>query len=114
MKELSIQIKVYPVSNMRQDVYRFMADEFEYTQVPESSAAGRCFNCNKDISISLPPTGVMKDFLAGRFCIVEFTDTRHRSFRIGDKKIPAIVSISPNLNSATLKIECKMLSSPLL
>ena len=28
MKELSIQIKVYPVSNMRQDVYRFMADEF--------------------------------------------------------------------------------------
>ena len=85
MKELSIQIKVYPVSNMRQDVYRFMADEFEFTPVPESSEAGRCF-----------------------------TDTRHRSFRIGDKKIPAIVSISPNLNSATLKIECKMLSSPLL
>ena len=35
MKELSIQIKVYPVSNMRQDVYRFMADEFEFTPVPE-------------------------------------------------------------------------------
>ena len=32
MKELSIQIKVYPVSNMRQDVYRFMADEFEFTR----------------------------------------------------------------------------------
>mgnify|MGYP006924825704 CR=1 FL=1 len=31
MKELSIQIKVYPVSNMRQDVYRFMADEFVVT-----------------------------------------------------------------------------------
>ena len=56
MKELSIQIKVYPVSNMRQDVYRFMADEFEFTPVPESSEAGRCFNCNKDISISLPPS----------------------------------------------------------
>ena len=40
MKELSIQIKVYPVSNMRQDVYRFMADEFEFTPVPESSEAG--------------------------------------------------------------------------
>lgn len=114
MKELSIQIKVYPVTSMRQDVYRFMADEFDFTPVPEFSEAGRCFNCNKDINISLPPSGVMKDFLAGRFCIVEFTDTRHRNFRIGDKKIPAIVSISPNLNSATLKIECKMLSSPLL
>lgn len=86
MKELSIQIKVYPVTGMRQDVYRFMADEFDFTPVPESSEAGRCFNCNKDINISLPPSGVMKDFLAGRFCIVEFTDTRHRSFRIGDKK----------------------------
>jgi hypothetical protein len=114
MKELSIHIKVYPVTRMRQDVYRFMADEFDFIPVPESSEAGRCFNCNKDINISLPPSGVMKDFLAGRFCIVEFTDTRHRIFRIGDKKIPAIVSISPNLNSATLKIECKMLSSPLL
>ena len=59
MKELSIQIKVYPVSNMRQDVYRFMADEFEFTPVPESSEAGRFFNCNKDISISLPPSGVL-------------------------------------------------------
>ena len=114
MKELSIQIKVYPVNNMRQDIYRFIGDEFDFTPVPELTEAGRCFNCNKDINISLPPSEVTKDFLSGSFCIVEFTDTRHRRFRIGDKKIPAIVSISPNLNSATLKIECKMLSSPLL
>ena len=46
MKELSIQIKVYPVSNMRQDVYRFMADEFEFTPVPESSDFFRpCLQC---------------------------------------------------------------------
>lgn len=35
MKELSIQIKIYPVTSMRQDVYRFMADEFEFTPVPD-------------------------------------------------------------------------------
>ena len=93
MKELSIQIKVYPVSNMRQDVYRFMADEFEFTPVPESSEAGRCFNCNKDISISLPPSGVMKDFLAGRFCIVEFTDTGVSGS--GTKKYPPLSRYRP-------------------
>lgn len=114
MRELSIQIKVYPVTAMRQDLYRFTADEFEFTPVPENSEAGLCFNCNKDITIDLPSSEVMKEFASGRFAIVEFSDTTHHSIRIGDKKIPAIVSISPNLNSAALKIECKMLNSPLL
>lgn len=114
MRELSIQIKVYPVNKMRQDIYRFTADEFDFTPISEMSEAGRCFNCNKDIVVSLPPSNVMSDFASGRFAIVEFTDTRHRNIRIGDNKIPAIVSISPNLNTATLKIECKMLKSPLL
>lgn len=114
MRELSIQIKVYPVNKMRQDIYRFTADDFTFSPVPKSSEAGRCFNCNKDITVDRPPENVISDFLPGRFAIVEFTDTRHRSIRIGDNKIPAIVSLSPNLNTATLKIECKMLKSPFL
>lgn len=114
MRELSIQISVYPVSKMRQDIYRFVADEFTFAPVPEDSEAGRCFNCNKDITVDLPPANVIQDFSSGRFAIVEFRDTRYRKFRVGDNKIPAIVSIIPNLNSATLKIECKMLKSPLL
>lgn len=114
MRELSIQIKVYPVNKMRQDIYRFTADEFDFTPVPETSEAGVCFNCNKDITIALPPSHVMSDFTSGKFSIIEFTDTRHRNIKIGDNRIPAIVSISPNLNTATLKIECKMLKSPLL
>ncbi|QUT46961.1 hypothetical protein INE88_03806 [Bacteroides eggerthii] len=114
MRELSIQIKVRPVNKMRQDIYHFTADEFTFSPISESSAAGRCFNCNKDITIDLPPENVITDFLPGRFAIVEFTDTRHRNIQIGDNKLPAIVAISPNLNSATLKIECKMLKSPFL
>ncbi len=97
---------------MRQDVYRFTADEFTFSPVQESSEAGRCLNCGKELTIGLPPQHVTADFLPGRFAIVEFTDTRHRNVRIGDNKLPAIVSISPHLNSATLKIECRMLHSP--
>lgn len=97
---------------MRQDVYRFTADEFTFSPLQESTDAGRCLNCNKDITIDLPPLDVTAEFLPGRFAIVEFTDTKHHNIRIGDRKLPAIVSISPNLNSATLKIECRMLRSP--
>lgn len=114
MRELSIQIRVIPVKQMRQDVYHFTADEFDFTPVPETSEAGRCLNCNKDITIELPSENVITDFFSGIFAIVEFTDTRHRNIQIGERKLPAIVSISPNLNSATLKIECKMLKSPFL
>lgn len=114
MKELSIQIKVHPVTTMRQEVYHFMAEEFEFTPLLENSEAGYCFNCNKDVIISLPPSEVTREFIAGRFAIVEFTDTKHRAYLVGDKKIPAIVSISPHLNTATLKIESTMLYSPLL
>lgn len=114
MRELSIQICIYPITPMRQEVYRLTADAFDFNPVPEDSEAGRCFNCNKDITIDLPNSNVLHDFANSKFAIVEFRDTRYRKFRVGDGKIPAIVAIFPNLNSATLRIECKMLKSPLL
>lgn len=114
MRELSIQIYIYPVTSMRQEVYRLTADAFDFNPVPEDSEAGLCFNCNKNITIDLPNSNVLRDFATSRFAIVEFRDTRYRKFRVGDGKIPAIVAIFPNLNSATLRIECKMLKSPLL
>lgn len=114
MKELSIQIKVHPVTKMRQEVYHFTAEEFEFSPLAEISEAGCCFNCDKDIVISLPPSEVTREFMSGRLAVVEFADTKRRVFRVGDKRIPAIVSVSPHLNTATLRIECKMLQSPLL
>lgn len=114
MRELSIQICIYPVTSMRQEVYRLTADAFDFNPVPEDSEAGRCFNCNKDITVDLPHDNVLRDFATSKFAIVEFRDTRYRKFQVGEKKIPTIVTIFPNLNSATLRIECKMLKSPLL
>ena len=40
MRELSIQLNVYPIAKMRQDIYRFIADEFTFSPVPEDSEAG--------------------------------------------------------------------------
>lgn len=114
MRELSIQVKVYPIAESLYDVYSFVAEEFSFAPVPENSEAGICFNCNKDITIELPEQHILKELASGKFAIVEFTDTMGRRIRIGDRKIPAIVSVSPNLNSAILKIECKMLNSPYL
>ena len=37
MRELSIQLNVYPIAKMRQDIYRFIADEFTFSPVPEDS-----------------------------------------------------------------------------
>ncbi len=114
MRELSVQIKVYPISLSSENPYRFTADEFTFDPVLENSEAGMCYNCNKDLIVELPTKEILASFSSGRFAIVEFTDTRNRKVRIGTNKIPAIVYLSPNLNSATLKIECKMLNSPLL
>lgn len=114
MRELSVQLVIYPITRMSQDVYRLTADPFEFNPVPEDSEAGRCFNCAKEITVDIPPDTILRDFSIGKFAIVEFRDTRYRKFQIGDNKIPAIVSLWPNLNTATLKIECKMLKSPLL
>ena len=68
MRELSIQLNVYPIAKMRQDIYRFIADEFTFSPVPEDSEAGRCYNCNKEITVDLPPADVIRDFFFGQVC----------------------------------------------
>ena len=70
MRELSIQLNVYPIAKMRQDIYRFIADEFTFSPVPEDSEAGRCYNCNKEITVDLPPADVIRDFSSGKFAII--------------------------------------------
>lgn len=72
MRELSIQLNVYPIAKMRQDIYRFTADEFTFAPVPEDSEAGRCFNCNKEITVDLPPEDVIRDFSSANLLSLNF------------------------------------------
>ncbi len=110
MKEFSIQLKVYPLSPMLESVYLFTADEFTFVPVPEDSEAGRCFVCDKEITIDQPGANTLGEFSVERTSVVEFRDTSGKKIRIE----PALVSILPNLNTATLKIESKMRRSPFL
>lgn len=114
MRELSIHIKVFMLNSKTQNPYTFIADDVSFSPVPEVSDAGTCYNCSVDIPIELPTPKILSAFSQGRFTQVEFTDTKGKRIRIGNKDTPAITSITPLLNSATLKIDCKMLESPLL
>ncbi len=113
MKELSIIISVTPVGKMNKGNYTFISDPFSFSPVIESTSAGNLFNCDKDITIELPDRDTIKEFQPGRSAIVSFRDTSGRAITIGTQEMPATLSISPNLNSATLILKCKMLHSPL-
>lgn len=113
MSEFSILVKVFP---LRSDVgagYTFMADEFDFVPQPEDSEAGRCYVCDKDIVCQPVSADVIRAFEGGIWAKVLFRDTRGRVFTIGTDTVPATVSISPHLNTVTLQIRCRMLSSPL-
>lgn len=113
MSEFSILIKVFP---LRSDVgasYTFIADEFDFVPQPEDSEAGRCYVCDKDIVCQPVSADVIRAFEGGIWAKVQFRDTRGRSFTIGTDTVPAVVSLSPNLNTLTLQIRCRMRTSPL-
>lgn len=113
MKELSIIISISPVTKMKKGSYTFIADPFTFTPTIEKTAAGNLFNCNHDITIECPDNDTIQEFHTPRSIILSFRDTFGREIKVGTQDIPAYLSISPNLNSVTLKIECKMLYSPL-
>lgn len=112
MKELSINILITPCTKMRKESYRFIANEFSLAPTIESSSAGNLFNCNTDIVIDRPDKDTLQEFTSGRKVTIQFTDTSNGKVILGNNDMPAIVSINPYLNSAKLKIECKMLQSP--
>ena len=112
MKELSINIVVTPCTTMRKESYRFIADEFSLAPTIENSSAGNLFNCSTDIVIDRPDKDTLQEFASGRKVTVQLTDTSNGKVVLGNNDLPAIVSICPYLNSARLKIECKMLQSP--
>lgn len=114
MKELSIIISITPVTKMKKDKYTFIADPFTFTPSVEKSSAGNLFNCNQDITIECPNDDIINEFHLGRYAIVSLQDTSTRAIVVGTQDMPATITICPNLNSATLKIECKMLCSPFL
>lgn len=113
MRELSILIKVTPLRSGVGSTYTFMADEFDFVPQPEDTDAGRCYVCDKDIVCQPVEADVIRAFGGGIWAKVQFRDTRGRSFTIGTDTVPALVSLSPNLNTLTLQIRCRMRTSPL-
>lgn len=115
MKELSIRIQVSPVKTMRKESYHFMTcDYFTFQPSLTISDAGSVYVCDLDLNIDRPYTDDMIDFSILRSCIVNFTDSAGNPITIGTDDIPAKVIISPYLNTAVLKIQCSMLTSPLI
>ena len=112
MKEQSINILVTPCTKMRKESYRFIADEFSLAPTIENSSAGNLFNCSTDIVIDRPDNDTHQDFASVRLVTVQLADSSIGKVVFGNNDLPAIVSICPYLNSARLKIECKMLQSP--
>ena len=114
MNELSIVLKFVSLGGMKKDSYFFMADSFTFTPAVSDAASGRLFDCSKDITIETPSPSTQQEFSITRSGILFLKDSTDQLFRIGSDEIPASISIIPNLNSSTLKISCKMLTSPYL
>lgn len=115
MKELSVRIQVHPVKAMRKESYEFMtSDYFTFVPTLSISAAGHVYVCDLEVNIDKPVPDDIIDFSIFRSCIVKFTDSTENPIKIGTEEIPAKVIISPNLNTAVFKIQCSMLSSPLV
>lgn len=115
MKELSVRIQVKPVKTMRKESYHFMtSDYFTFQPSLTTSSAGTVYVCDLEVNIDKPDADDMIDFSMLRSCIVNFIDSSGNPIKIGMDDIPAKVIISPNLNTAVLRIRCSMLTSPLI
>lgn len=90
------------------------SDYFTFQPSPTTSAAGTVYVCDLEVNIDKPDTDDMIDFSMFRSCIVNFTDSAGNPIKIGTDEIPAKVIISPYLNTAVFKIQCSMLTSPLI
>lgn len=113
MRELSIIVKVIPLSSGGSVTHNFIADAFDFVPKAEESEAGICYVCDKDIVCHPVTADVIRAFQGGIWAKVQFRDTRGHVFTIGTDTVPATVSLSPNLNTLTLQVRCRMLSSPL-
>lgn len=90
-----------------------VATPFEFDPQKEDSDAGFCYNCDVSVVIDKPSEAILQQFAHKISCIVFLKDTDGGFIILGDVNLPAMVSIEPALNKARLKIECKMLQSPL-
>ena len=114
MKELSVVLKVKPVRKMKKDEYVFWADHFSFVPTNSDSTPGRLFDCSQNIAIETPDIETLKEFECERSVIVRLRDSSGNEIAVGTEDIPALLSISANLNTATLRISCKMIHSPFI
>lgn len=110
MKELSTVILVHHIILNRD--YKFLSDKFNLNPTSLDSDAGQLFDCSLSPVVELPDKNTMVTFTRPQSCIVTITDSQGDNYKIGSKDIPAKVSLSPYLNSATLTISCKQSTSP--
>ena len=89
MKELSIIISVTPKNKMKKSSYTFIADPFDFNYTIEKTSAGNCFNCDKDITIELPDSDIVREFSVTRQVIVHLRDSSNRIINLGTTDIPA-------------------------
>lgn len=115
MKELSLQIEVIPLKgNTHEKSYNFFSNDYYQLQnLKSDSEAGVSFNCNQSIIIDKPSTSVNREFSFPHSCIVRFHESDGNVIQIGSEEIPALVTIVPTLNTASMEIVCNMLYSPL-
>lgn len=110
MKELSTVIEV---THLRSgDVKKILAEQFTFEVTPEKTEAGIAFNCSKDIAIEKLDKTTRERFSTPQSCIVKFKDNTNQFYVIGEKNLPAKVTINNLLNSDSLSLECKMLTNP--
>ncbi len=110
MKELSTVVSVHHIILNRD--YKFLSDKFILNPTSSDSDAGQLFDCSISPVVELPDQNTMLTFTRPQSCIVSLTDSQGNNYKIGSKDIPAKVSISPYLNSATLTVSCKQSTSP--
>jgi len=111
MKELSTVIEI---THLRSgEVKKVLAEQFVFEPLIERGAPGVLYNCSKDINIEKVDKTMRDRFATTQSCIVKFKDNKGQYYVIGDKLMPAKVTINNYLGSDLLSMECKMLTNPL-
>lgn len=110
MKEFSTKIEVTPIG---QEAFLFFSDAFHFNPLTQENESGLVYNCNKSFTIEKSPAHIGKIFEQPIPCKVCLFTLENEIITIGTPDIPAFVTITPHLNTATLSVKCLMCTSPL-
>lgn len=114
-KSISIDFTVIPLQKKHKDEFIFSSvSDMKLNVVDEDSEDGTVVNCTNDIVIDKPDALTLRVFATRIQSILIFKDTNGNIYHLGSESYPAIVYISPRLNSAVLKVIYKSPISPFI